>query len=86
MLSGYFRGHKMLLCQSSPLDQFLRRGDCKYFDAVSELKPYGELTKDQLEYVNHVEKRMGTQLRELKRISRKNFFQKEKKNFPEKVG
>lgn len=36
----------------------LGNGDCKSFDAVSLMKPNGEI--DRLECVNYIEKRMGT--------------------------
>ncbi|GFU86394.1 uncharacterized protein TNCV_1417461 [Trichonephila clavipes] len=46
--------------------QYLGDGDSKAYKAVLESKPYKDVNIEKLEYVGHVEKRMGTRLRALK--------------------
>jgi hypothetical protein len=46
--------------------KYLGDGDSKGFDAVQEMKPYGETPVEKLECVGHIQKRMGTRLRNLK--------------------
>lgn len=67
-------GVNNLFHRSSKLDvpvryvHFLGDGDSKSFDAVAQSKPYGDdVTIDKLECINHVQKRMGTRLRLLRK-------------------
>lgn len=47
-------------------------GDCKGFDTVNQLKPYGpDFEIEKMECVGHVQKRMGKRLRTLKKNSKK---------------
>ena len=47
---------------------FIRDGDCKAHNAVVEQNPYGpEVPVEKEECVGHVQKRVGTRLRELKK-------------------
>lgn len=47
--------------------KYLGDGDSKGYQAVQELKPYGEIVSiDKLECIGHIQKRMGIRLRKLK--------------------
>lgn len=46
---------------------YLGDGDCKGFDTVNQLKPYGpDFEIEKMECVGHVQKRMGKRLRTFK--------------------
>lgn len=48
--------------------RYLGDGDSKGFQIVKDSKPYGEgVDIEKLECIGHIQKRMGTRLRELKR-------------------
>lgn len=40
--------------------------DTKNFHSLCDAKPYGDITIEKVEYVGHIQKRMGTRLRKLK--------------------
>ncbi len=50
--------------------QMLSDGDSTAFKAVVEAKPYGEVSVEKLECINHAHKRMGTALRKLTKEKR----------------
>lgn len=58
---------------------FLSGWDCKSFDAMTQLTSYREVTIDKLECINHVEKRMGTRLRVLRKTYKKKLLPDGKK-------
>lgn len=48
-------------------DKYLGDGDSKGFKKVVESKPYGDMEIEKLECIGHVQKRMGSQLRRLRK-------------------
>ncbi|XP_068084596.1 uncharacterized protein [Anabrus simplex] len=47
--------------------KYLGDGDSKSFKSVVEAKPYGDVSVEKLECIGHVQKRMGTRLRKLRK-------------------
>ncbi len=47
---------------------FIGNGNAKTFGCLTELKPYGEDVKIKLEWVGHVQKRIGRALWNLKKL------------------
>lgn len=45
---------------------YIADGDTKTFLALKDAKPYDGININKLEYVDHVQKRMGSRLRKLK--------------------
>ncbi|GFY18988.1 uncharacterized protein TNCV_3876761 [Trichonephila clavipes] len=50
--------------------QYLGDGDSKGFLTIKEAKVYGDTEVEKLEYVGHVQKRMGTRLRNILKMSK----------------
>ena len=60
-------------------EYYIGDGDSKVFKSVSEAEPYGdELEVKKIECIGHVQKRMGTRLRNLKKASGKKLLSDEK--------
>lgn len=58
---------------------YLGDGDCKGFDTVNQLKPYGpDFEIEKMECVGHVQKRMGKRLRTFKQRNSKKVLADEK--------
>lgn len=51
--------------------KYIGDGDAKTFKAIADSKPYGDdCTVSKSEYIGHVEKRMGTRLRNVKKTAK----------------
>ena len=46
--------------------KFIGDGDRRAYKAVTEIKPYGNTEITKLQYIGHIQKRMGNRLRKLK--------------------
>lgn len=70
-IAGAVQVFKNSVTRNVRYTKYLGDGDSKAFETVQKEKPYGDqVTIEKLECIGHIQKRMGTRLRELKKKTR----------------